>query len=293
MTAELQLDFRENFYYSTKKPVTVKEIIESLQGLEFVVKQTRGTLQKLTDCKIDGVQLYVDELKSGSLIEDVIVRVFFGSEEEKNKFCEKIHEKIGDGKMRNTIITAVLVGIIGYGIYLAIKPSDPNYVINANHNVNINIGDSQKITNEKLTEIIRDSITNQKSLAQNTIKVLSPARTDESSSIQIGDMATIPASTIMKTPTELNLQPLTDVVDYNDVPVIIRAMDLDKSNKGWGGIIVDKVDQRTKITFDPNIDINILAGRSSFMADVTVIKTLTNKDNEYKPTEIFIRSIKN
>lgn len=293
MTAELQLDFRENFYYSTKKPVTVKEIIESLQGLEFVVKQTRGTLQKLTDCKIDGVQLYVDELKSGSLIEDVIVRVFFGSEEEKNKFCEKIHEKIGDGKMRNTIITAVLVGIIGYGIYLAIKPSDPNYVINANHNVNINIGDSQKITNEELTEIIRDSITNQKSLAQNTIKVLSPARTDESSSIQIGDMATIPASTIMKTPTELNLQPLTDVVDYNDVPVIIRAMDLDKSNKGWGGIIVDKVDQRTKITFDPNIDINILAGRSSFMADVTVIKTLTNKDNEYKPTEIFIRSIKN
>lgn len=293
MTAELQLDFRENFYYSTKKPVTVKEIIESLQGLEFVVKQTRGTLQKLTDCKIDDVQLYVDELKSGSLIEDVIVRVFFGSEEEKNKFCEKIHEKIGDGKMRNTIITAVLVGIIGYGIYLAIKPSDPNYVINANHNVNINIGDSQKITKEKLTEIIRDSITNQKSLAQNTIKVLSPARTDESSSIQIGDMATIPASTIMKTPTELNLQPLTDVVDYNDVPVIIRAMDLDKSNKGWGGIIVDKVDQRTKITFDPNIDINILAGRSSFMADVTVIKTLSNKDNEYKPTEIFIRSIKN
>lgn len=293
MTAELQLDFRENFYYSTKKPVTVKEIIESLQGLEFVVKQTRGTLQKLTDCKIDDVQLYVDELKSGSLIEDVIVRVFFGSEEEKNKFCEKIHEKIGDGKMRNTIITAVLVGIIGYGIYLAIKPSDPNYVINANNNVIINIGDSQKITNEKLTEIIRDSITNQKSLAQNTIKVLSPARTDESSSIQIGDMATIPASTIMKTPTELNLQPLTDVVDYNDVPVIIRAMDLDKSNKGWGGIIVDKVDQRTKITFDPNIDINILAGRSSFMADVTVIKTLTNKDNEYKPTEIFIRSIKN
>lgn len=293
MTAELQLDFRENFYYSTKKPVTVKEIIESLQGLEFVVKQTRGTLQKLTDCKIDDVQLYVDELKSGSLIEDVIVRVFFGSEEEKNKFCEKIHEKIGDGKMRNTIITAVLVGIIGYGIYLAIKPSDPNYVINANNNVNINIGDSQKITKEKLTEIIRDSITNQKSLAQNTIKVLSPARTDESSSIQIGDMATIPASTIMKTPTELNLQPLTDVVDYNDVPVIIRAMDLDKSNKGWGGIIVDKVDQRTKITFDPNIDINILAGRSSFMADVTVIKTLSNKDNEYKPTEIFIRSIKN
>ena len=293
MTAELQLDFRENFYYSTKKPVTVKEIIESLQGLEFVVKQTRGTLQKLTDCKIDDVQLYVDELKSGSLIEDVIVRVFFGSEEEKNKFCEKIHEKIGDGKMRNTIITAVLVGIIGYGIYLAIKPSDPNYVINANNNVIINIDDSPKITNEKLTEIIRDSITNQKSLAQNTIKVLSPARADESSSIQIGDMATIPASTIMKTPTELNLQPLTDVVDYNDVPVIIRAMDLDKSNKGWGGIIVDKVDQRTKITFDPNIDINILAGRSSFMADVTVIKTLTNKDNEYKPTEIFIRSIKN
>ena len=293
MTAELQLDFRENFYYSTKKPVTVKEIIESLQGLEFVVKQTRGTLQKLTDCKIDNVQLYVDELKSGSLIEDVIVRVFFGSEEEKNKFCEKIHEKIGDGKMRNTIITAVLVGIIGYGIYLAIKPSDPNYVINANNNVIINIDDSPKITNEKLTEIIRDSITNQKSLAQNTIKVLSPARADESSSIQIGDMATIPASTIMKTPTELNLQPLTDVVDYNDVPVIIRAMDLDKSNKGWGGIIVDKVDQRTKITFDPNIDINILAGRSSFMADVTVIKTLTNKDNEYKPTEIFIRSIKN
>lgn len=293
MSVELQLDFRENFYYSTKEPVTVREIIESLQGLEYVVKQTRGTLQKLTDCKIDDVQLYVDELKSGSLIEDVIVRVVFGSEEEKNKFLGKIHKKIGDGKMRNTIITAVLAGTIGYGIYLAIKPTDPNYVINANNNVIINIGDSSKITNEELIEIIKDSVTNKKSLAQNTIKVLSPARADESSSIKIGDVATVPSSTITKTPTELNLQPLTDVVDYNNVPVIIRAMDLDKSNKGWGGIIRDKVDQRTKIAFDPSIDINVLAGRSSFMADVTVIKKLDSKESEYKPDEIFVRAIKN
>lgn len=55
-----------------------------MQGLEYVVKQTKVTLQKLMDCKIDDVQLYVDELKSGSLIEDIIVRIVFGTEEEKN-----------------------------------------------------------------------------------------------------------------------------------------------------------------------------------------------------------------
>lgn len=166
--------------------------------------------------------------------------------------------------MRNTIITAAIAGTIGYGIYLINKPSDPNYVINASNNVIINVVDSSKITNEQLIETIKDSIVNQKSLAQNTIKILSPARADDSSSIKIGDIATIPSSTITKTPTELNLQPLIDVVDYNNVPVIIRAMDLDKSNKGWAGIISGKVDQRTKITLDHSINPNNFAGRASF-----------------------------
>lgn len=44
MSQELSLTFTENIYYSTKEPVSIKDVITSLQGWEAIAKQSEGVL---------------------------------------------------------------------------------------------------------------------------------------------------------------------------------------------------------------------------------------------------------
>ncbi|MDE9706060.1 hypothetical protein [Citrobacter portucalensis] len=44
MEAPYQLEFTENIYYSIGNNPSIKEIIESLQGWEAIIKQSKGVL---------------------------------------------------------------------------------------------------------------------------------------------------------------------------------------------------------------------------------------------------------
>lgn len=82
---------------------------------------------------------------------------------------------------------------------------------------------------------------------------------------------------------------MTQVRDYSDVDIQIRALDLDNPSKGWAAVVPDIIERRVKLVLDPNVSAELLSGRLSFRGDITVISTL--KNNEYKPTEILLREI--
>lgn len=54
MEAPYQLEFTENIYYSIGNNPSIKEIIESLQGWEAIIKQSKGVLAELTGSDILG-----------------------------------------------------------------------------------------------------------------------------------------------------------------------------------------------------------------------------------------------
>lgn len=296
MSEILELSFKENFFYSTQNPVSVKEIIKSLQGWDAIVKQSKDVLANLTDCEIEGVELQVELLRTGSLYEDVVIKLLFGSQEKMDEFVAKCHGLIGEGALRNTLVFAVISGLVGYGLYVASAAMSPENAphFEANNNVIINIGAGEaNLSPDGLKSVIETSVTNKKALAEGALKVISPARDDEKANLTIGSgtaQVTIPQETIMKAPTSVSFDPTTKAVDYKDVDIQIRALDLDNPAKGWAAVVPGIIDRRVKLVLDPALDPKELAGKMSFRGDITVTQTLSSKSGEYKPVEIMLRA---
>lgn len=297
MTHELTLNFTENIFYSTKEAVTIKEVIASLQGWEAVIRQSQGVLKELTHANILDVTVHVERLEAGSLYEDIVIKILFGTQEELDKFLESIHAKIGDGKLRNALISAVVAALLAYGLLLASKAMSPDTTshFEANNNTIINIGAGEaNISPERLQSIIESTVTNKKVLAKGSVKTLEPARSDENATMSIGvgaSTVTIPAETIKQAPSDVSFEADTYTQDHSDVDIEIRALDLDNPEKGWAAVIPGLIDRRVKLVLAPGIDTKKLAGKFTFRSDVTITYKLTSKDNEYKPVEIFLKDI--
>ncbi|EAM8424818.1 hypothetical protein SFE98_004312 [Salmonella enterica] len=297
MSQELSLTFTENIYYSTKEPVSIKDVITSLQGWEAIVKQSEGVLQELTGANILDISVHVARLEAGSLYEDIVIKLLFGSQEEMDKFLAGAHAKLGNGKMRNALVGAVVIGLVGYGLVLATKAMAPNNTshFEANNNTIINIGAGEaNISPDRLQAIIESTVTNKKTLAKSSIKTLAPARADEGSTMVIGaggGAVTIPAETIKKAPTEVVFTPESYTQDHFDVDVEIRALDLDNPEKGWAAVIPGLIDRRVNMVLGPNVKPSDFAGKFAVRADITITYQLKSSDKKYQPKEVFIKEI--
>ncbi|CNJ54010.1 Uncharacterised protein [Yersinia rohdei] len=299
MSDVLELSFKENFFYSTHEPVSVKEIIKSLQGWDTIVKQSKDVLVNLTECDIDGIELQVELLRTGSLYEDVVIKLLFGSQEKMDDFVAKCHVIVGEGAVRNTIVFAVVAGLVGYGLYIASAAMSPETTphFEANNNVIINIGAGEaNLTPEGLKSVIESSVTNKKALAEGALKVISPARNDDNASLTIGQgsgQVVISQETIRMAPSAVIFDQSSKTVDYKDVDIQIRALDLDNPSKGWAAVVPGIIDRRVKLVLDPSLDAAALAGKMAFRGDITVTSNLNPKDGEYKPVEIMLRAFVN
>ncbi|MFP1783185.1 hypothetical protein ACLEDY_05630 [Lonsdalea quercina] len=297
MSEVLALSIKENFLYSTHEPVSVKEIIKSLHGWDTIVKQSKDVLAKLTECDIDAVELQVELLRAGSLYEDVVIKLIFGSQEKLDEFLDKYHNFLGEGALRNTIVFAVISCLLAYGLYLASSAMSPETTshFEANNNVIINIGAGEtNLTPEGLKSVIETSVANKKALAKGALNAISPARGDENASLTIGSgssQITIPQETIRMAPTEVHFDDPSKSDDFEDVDIQIRALDLDTPSKGWAAVVPGIINKRVKLVLDPKLDPNILAGKMAFRGNITVTKVLSKKDNEYKPVEIMLRAL--
>ncbi|ORJ51183.1 hypothetical protein B2M27_06990 [Kluyvera intermedia] len=298
MTESLELDFTEEIYYSIGNNPSIKEIVASLQGWETLIKQSRGVLSELTGAHILDVEVRVSKLEVGSLKEKLLIRLLFGNEEELNKFLDDVRTKyIGEGKVRNALIWAVIIALAGTALLAVSKlmaPSNTSH-FEANNNTIINIGAGQtEITPERIQAIIDSSVTDKKALAKSAVKILAPARNDENATLIIGSgdvKYTLPAETIIKTPTDVEFPSDTYTRDHSDVDLEIRATDLDNPEK-WAAVIPGLVDRRVKLVLAPGINPDDLKRLYTARADVTITyKHTSAKSDPYKPTEIFLKSI--
>lgn len=296
MATAFELEFTEDIYYSIGNNPSIKEIIESLQGWEALILQSKGVLSKLTKSKITHIEVRVSNLVVGSLMEKIIVKLGFGSQEECDKFFENAHTKlIGKGKMRSVIVWTVLGGLLFTGMQ-ALVPSKEAAKIEANNNVFINIGAGEtNISPEMIKSVLNSNLVDKKQLAKNTLKVLSPSRNDPASTITMGAgkyKGTVTSDTINVVPKEMPVNQEYKTIDYADVDLEIRKLDLDNMDNGWAAVIPGLVDRRVTLTFAPDIDPNTISHKFVVRADVQVIYKLSGgKKQSYKPNEIYLKSI--
>lgn len=296
MAETFELEFAEEIYYSIGNNPSIKEIIDSLQGWEAIILQSRGVLSKLTESKITHIDVRVSKLVVGSLMEKIIVTLGFGSQEECDKFFKNAHTKyIGKGKMRSAIVWTVLGGLLFTGMQALVSPKEAAK-IEANNNIFINIGTGEtNISPEQIKSVLNSDLVDKKQLSRNTLKALSPSRNDPTSTIKVGNgkyEGLVTSESINAVPKEMPVNQQFKTSDYNDVDLEIRRLDLDNMESGWAAVIPGLVDRRVTLTFAPDIDPHSISHKFVVRADVQIIYKLSNsKKPSYKPHEIYIKNI--
>lgn len=294
--AEFVLASTHEVYYSNRELVPIADIVESLQALERIIKLCPRALEGATNVQIKRVEVFVDSLQSGSLLEKVVVKLVFGSEEALDAFLDKTREKVRQpGMPRNVLIGAVVASVIGYGAWLAATSQrSGGATITANNNVIVNIGAGQSgMSPDDFRAIIEAAIPDKKELATQAVRFFKPARADLKASVTLDkdDALSFPPAVIAETPIKVDFDKQADVKHLRDVDLQIRATNLDSLKQGWAGLIPGLIDRRVRLQLDPNVKPTDVAGRFQVRADVSVIYKLDRSGNQMIPDYILLREV--
>jgi len=295
--AQFSYTAEHEFYYSTKEPVPISDVIEALQGLEKMLRGLPRAIEKATEVNVADSQVFIERVESGSLKEKILIKLFFNSEQEFDEFLEKTKKKL-DGKpmLKGTLIAVLIAGFMGAGIIYASKAlQTPAPNITANNNVIMNFGAGEiGMSPEGFRSLIEASVGDKKEFAKAAVKFVKPARADPTSSIVLDGMpaAAITPEAVAEMPEVISIEPIQDVVEYKKATLLIRAGDMDQASSGWAGAIQGET-ERLPIELDPALSPVQLFGRTSreVVADMALVRKQDGRSGKMVPRSIFVRQI--
>lgn len=295
MNTEYSVILPYQIKYETEQPVPLNEIILALTSLQTLLESTSSVLSEWSEIDILGHKIYVEKIESGSLKEDIAVKLLFGSQESLDQFLAWMHQS----NMGGILIGVVIGGVIMYGVNLLRKNnSSPTVENNISDNQNCSIfnihGDIlDDRTKEVVNKAIQDSVRDKDKLAKQTLNFFEPTRSDPQASISFGGedlQASIQPDAIHQVPNEYKPRKNNRFEDLSAVKVVLRAEDLDSKKSGWAGA-VDGITERVKITLDPTLETTALYGKKEIVADITLERDFSEKQNQMIPKRIIIRAI--
>jgi hypothetical protein len=298
----MELSIHQQIYYSNKDLVPIKDVAESLLALEAIIRQSPDVLEAMfPGTKIQSVEVYINELKSDSIWEDIVVKFVFGNQQRFDEFIANVRERIGmDNIMNNPqLLSSILLAMIlsGGAYYLGKDKSatpEQKATIEANNNTIIQIGAGMvELSSEDFKEIIDNAINDKEKLAKNAIRVVSPAKRDPEASITFnGNEELRIQNESVKAMPRFVQEPEDEeyIEDYSNIELEIRAIDLDSTKRGWAVVIPELHKKRVRLQIDPAVNPEDLLDKRKVNANVTVI---FGHDKEYNkiPRLVFLREI--
>lgn len=269
------LELAHRVHYSNSEPVPIAEVASSLLALERTLLRTPRLFAAVTGVPIEGAEVFVDDILTGSLTEDVIVKIFFRDQAGLDAFLLKINEKLGKHRVtRNVLLGALVLSVVGVGIYNAAKAmgaSEAARTIEVNNNTIINVGAGQAgLSPEQLEKIVMAAVSDKKANARDAIDIVRPAKRDPSAAITFEDnsLLVIPKEVVARAPSSLTLETNPSEMFVPDVDLQVRATNLDSQVSGWAGIIPGVVNRRVKLVLAEGVDPKKVARQFSVRADV-------------------------
>lgn len=298
----MELTVHQQIYYSNKELIPIKDVAESLLALEAIIRQSPDVLEAMfPGTKIQSVEVYINELKSDSIWEDVVVKFIFGNQQKFDEFIDNVRERIGmDNIMNNPqlLSSIILVMILSGGAYYLGKDKsatpEQKATIESNNNTIIQIGAGMvELSSEDFKAIIDSATKDKEKLAKNSIKVVNPAKRDPEASITFnGNEDLRIQNESVKAMPRFVQEPEDEeyIEDYKNIELEIRAIDLDSTKRGWAVVVPDLHKKRVRLQLDPTVNPEDLLDKRKVNANVTVI---FGHDKEYNkiPKLVFLREI--
>lgn len=266
--------------FNTTEPIRVSDIVRSLQALEKIVHQSDKTFSALTNSEIESVELLIDRIESGSIIEKIILKLTFKTEENFERFLENTHDwlkgQCREQPVRTSIVGLAIGGMIAYGFYhLGGQSASDKVTVSGNYNTVIVNGAGQLgISEEQFKHALEVNKSQQKTLTKNAVEFAQVAKTENGAiAIEIGADGkgiTLPESVVEAIPTKA---PKAEIeVKYQEMPkavLNIRTLDRDNYN-GWTAYIEGFFTKRVRLEIPNTADLNVLSKQESVIADVVL-----------------------
>lgn len=293
---------RQVIYYSNKQPIPIRDVAESLIALEDIIRQSPAVLEAMfPGTHILHVEVYIDHLKSDSLLADVAVKFVFGSHSKLDEFIFNTRERIGMDELMNDpnlLSTILLIMIlIGGAYYLGRNTTaspEKKATIEANNNTIIQIGAGLvNLEAEDFKTIIDSAIKDKDKLAENAVKLVKPAKRDQDATITFNNNEELrikngSVRAMSSSIEESEEEP--DIEDFENIQLEIRATDLDSSKQGWGTVIPELHSRRIRMQLDPFIKPIDLRNKETIRGNITVVFGYDKSRNRI-PKLVFLREI--
>lgn len=307
---EVSLLVEHSVKYTNQNPLTVKEVVNSLNALNKVsVYFLPQALSTLSGAEVMTADLLVEGFEHGSFVEKVLIRLFFKDEAELEKFLDKVRDGSrelyrnlpGEGRpvLKGAVAVSCVVGsLVAVGAMWAIstRQDAPSPVtLNINDSNFVVIGaESYELSPTDFVKVIEATgRTDQKQLAQASVNLLAPAKSEEGAVMMMDDNAqlSIPRETVEALPDNVDFQPYETEQPYSDVDLQIRASDRDNSSRGWAGIIDGVVDRRVRLELSEGVSPDDIAAKFVVRADVVVHYRMSRRSKKLEPVLISVVSI--
>ena len=231
-------------------------------------------------------------IELGSYKENFLVRMVFGSGEDAERKIEELRQKLGLKEMNaKTLIGFLLAAALVYGAYLTLKPGSPSSVhIENSFNT---IGREMNLKPEEVMALMEEAINNKEDLKKHVVKLAHPGGVSQGGEIRIdgNDAFTIPAEIVNGIPTRYEKKEAEEPFqDFDNVTIVLRAMDLDRPTTGWWAIVGEISDKRLPVEISADINPATIPIGKNTPVDITVVYKVDSHGNK-TPKRYLLRKL--
>jgi hypothetical protein len=286
------------FYFKTTGLVTARSLADSLIGLEGVVLNSRGVIACLLgDGAIKEMEVLISGVTVASYKDDFIVRFCLGKGKALEKNIDALRKTLKLdrlGKMEaKHVIGIAMAGALAWVAWQAAKPDDPARIqIQNSFNT---IGAEAQLSGDEMRGIIEALMSKPKQadMKRKVSQLIHPDGVVHDGSVIIDNNPNlaIPAEVVKSIPAKsADADADNPVADFEKQQMVVRAVDLDSSSKGWWAIIAEISESRLPLHLTPDVNpAKVPIGRYCD-ADVTVIYTVDRHGNK-KPKQYILRKV--
>lgn len=291
------VDIPLNIYFSTKNPVPIQRIANSLLALDQLSKRFPGLITELTGIDFGkNYELRVSKVETGSLTQELVCR-FILDNPEKKAAIEKYFKE--HPKMTKLIFGSLISMLLITGSLTALsvfQGSDSTNIENS-YNTTVNItADYVGLTPEEVKGATERAVKrNTKKAVQHSLTITSPVLDDPDSTMTFGrgeiDVS-LPREAIDEVDFEVDLTATEQTIPYDNATLQIVSLNRESASSGWTGRVANIGDRVMKIELSDDIDPKVLSYSDEYTVDGEV--TFRNDINEgvLVPKSILVTNVR-
>lgn len=291
------------FYYDTKSPVPIPVIVKALSSLDRLSVALPAFFSSLSGVEIDGCEIKVSKIESGSLKEVFELGLKFLTDDQKQKFETWLKTTKMGAVTRvagaGAFAAAAVLIVVSSGLTLVNQFSGTNApsITASNSNVIVAGGDVFNVTQKQLDDALKAGMKrDKKKIAAASLDFVKPAAGADGGAIFAGEKPSqtgvqISQAAATDAPDRVDFSAGDLDVDYVNVAIDIRNLNRD-ADTGWLAVI-PSIATRKKLTlsFESGVDMTKAKHDQHIQADLTVTYTQDPNKGAMVPKGVLVTKI--